>query len=134
MKKGTVINTHLSNLIAKLGHTDEFTIADAGLPIPESVWRIDLALTKGVPTFLVTLKTILSECHIEKAIIAEEMLSYSPHVHEAIQEALGDVPIEIVSHITFKDRTKSSKAVVRTGEFIPYANVILVSGPWGFDL
>lgn len=134
MNKGTVINTHLSSLIANLGHTDEFTIGDAGLPIPPDVWRIDLAVTNGIPAFLETLKNILSGCHIEKAIIAEEMLSYSPHVHEEIKALIGDVPIEIIPHLEFKERTKSSKAVVRTGEFTPYANVILVSGPWGFNL
>ncbi|MEM7333522.1 MAG: D-ribose pyranase [Chloroflexota bacterium] len=134
MKKGTVINSHLSDLIANLGHTDEFTIGDAGLPIPDDVWRIDLALAKGIPTFMDTLTTVLSECHIEKAIITEEMLAYSPHIRDAIKEAIGETPIEVISHLAFKERTQSSKAVIRTGEFTPYANVILVSGPWGFDL
>jgi D-ribose pyranose/furanose isomerase RbsD len=30
--------------------------------------------------------------------------------------------------------TADAKAVVRTGEFTPYANVILVAGAWGFGL
>jgi D-ribose pyranase len=51
-----------------------------------------------------------------------------------IQRALGDVPVEKIPHPEFKERTGRSKAVIRTGEFTPYANVILVSGPWGFDL
>ncbi|WP_043886497.1 RbsD/FucU domain-containing protein, partial [Vibrio sp. 16] len=44
MKKSTLINAELSYLVATLGHTDEITICDAGLPIPDDVQRIDLAL------------------------------------------------------------------------------------------
>jgi D-ribose pyranase len=134
MKKGTLINLEISELIASLGHTDEFVIADAGLPIPTEVWRIDLALTKGIPSFEDTLNTILTETYIEKAYIAEEMLSYSPHIHQAIKKSLGETPVEIISHLDFKARTKSSRAIIRTGEFTPYANIILVSGAWGFEL
>jgi D-ribose pyranase len=41
---------------------------------------------------------------------------------------LGDVSIETVTHLVFKEQTRSARAVIRTGEFTPYANVILVSG------
>nr|NIV37516.1 D-ribose pyranase [Anaerolineae bacterium] len=30
--------------------------------------------------------------------------------------------------LVFKEQTRSARAVVRTGEFTPYANVILVAG------
>ncbi len=57
MKKTTLINPALSEVIASLGHTDMLVLADAGLPIPATVRRIDLALTKGIPTFLETVKS-----------------------------------------------------------------------------
>jgi len=120
MKKGKLINHPISGLIASLGHTDEIVIADAGLPIPKETKRIDLALTRGIPTFEDTLRTILDEMCVE--------------VFELIQDSLGDVPVEQIPHPEFKERTGRSKAVIRTGEFTAYANVILVSGPWGFDL
>jgi D-ribose pyranase len=44
------------------------------------------------------------------------------------------VPVEQIPHSEFKERSVKSRAIIRTGEFTPYANVILVSGPWGFDL
>jgi D-ribose pyranase len=72
--------------------------------------------------------------HVEKAYVSNEIVDYSPQVLELIQEALGDVPVEQILHSEFKERTSRSRAVIRTGEFTPYANVILVSGPWGFDL
>lgn len=134
MKKSGVINQPIAAVISGLGHTDTITIADAGLPIPASTHRIDLALTRGVPTFLETLRVVLSEMYVEKAIVAEEMQSVSPQMYEALVEVLSATPIELVQHEDFKRETAVSKAIIRTGEFTPYANVILVAGAWGFDL
>ncbi|MEZ4559747.1 MAG: D-ribose pyranase [Caldilineaceae bacterium] len=128
MKKGTLLNQPLSAVIAGMGHMDELVIADAGLPIPAGPQRIDLALTQGVPTFMATVQAVLSELQIEGAVIAAEMLERSPDVAAALQAALGDVPIETVPHEAFKTRTAHARAVVRTGEFTPYANVILIAG------
>jgi D-ribose pyranase len=107
---------------------DTLVIADAGLPIPAETQRIDLALTEGIPTFLDTLGAVLREVQVERVIVAEEMLDVSPGIYEAIVELLGDLPIETVTHLIFKEQTRSARAVVRTGEFTPYANVILVAG------
>lgn len=49
------------------------------------------------------------------------------------QPILADVPVETVLHLDFKRETAVAKAIVRTGEFTPYANVILVAGVWGLD-
>jgi D-ribose pyranase len=77
---------------------------------------------------------ILEELFVEKAIVAEEMVQLSPQIFDAVLQILGEVPIELVPHILFKEQTADSKAIIRTGEFTPYANVILVAGAWGFDL
>ena len=134
MKKAGVINQPIATIISGLGHTDTITIADAGLPIPAATQRIDLALTTGVPSFLETLRVVLSEMFVEKAIVAEEMQTVSLQMYTALTEVLGDVPIELVPHVDFKRETAVTKAIIRTGEFTPYANVILVAGAWGFDL
>ncbi len=128
MKKIGILNQPISALIAGLGHTDMVVIADAGLPIPDESQRIDLALTQGVPTFLKTLEVVLTEMQVEKVIIAEEMLKVSPDLQVAMKKRLGDIPIEMISHLSFKKQTRSAKAVIRTGDFIPYANIILVAG------
>lgn len=136
MKKSTLINSELSYLVATLGHTDEITICDAGLPIPEQVQRVDLALTHGIPGFLETVRVILSESQIEGVVIAEEFASVSPTHHEALiselraeEEATGKaITVTYVSHEDFKTRTHQSRAVVRTGECTPYANVIFQAG------
>ena len=128
MKKTGVINAPISSVIAELGHMDILTIADAGLPIPRDVHRIDLALTKGIPGFIDTLRVVLSEMQVEKVIVANEMEQISPNMLNKVQHLLGKIPINFVPHQQFKDLTKSSRAIIRTGEFTPYANIILMSG------
>jgi D-ribose pyranase len=128
VKKTGILNQPISSVVASLGHTDTLVIADAGLPVPPETQRIDLALTEGIPTLLDTLRIVLTEMQVERATVAEEMLDVSPKVYEAIKEMLGDVPIETVTHLIFKEQTRSARAVIRTGEFTPYANVILTAG------
>lgn len=128
MKKSGILNAELMRVIAGMGHTDRLVIADSGLPIPTHVLRVDLALLAGVPTFLQTLAAVLGELQVESAIVAQEMSQRSPAVFRAVQLALAGIPFEQVPHTAFKAMVAEAKAVVRTGEQTPYANVILVSG------
>jgi D-ribose pyranase len=73
-KKTGLLNQPLSAVIVGLGHMDTLVIADAGLPIPPETQRIDLAVTKGLPPFLDTLRVVLGEMQVERAIVAQEML------------------------------------------------------------
>lgn len=128
MKKGTLINSEISYIISKMGHTDMLTICDSGLPIPQNTKRIDLALKKGIPSFLDTLDTVLEELKVEEIIIASQMEDISPKLYEEMLKRFKDIKIVKVEHEEFKNITKDSMAIVRTGEFTPYANVILKSG------
>jgi D-ribose pyranase len=128
MKKTTLLQSDLSYIIATLGHLDTLVIADAGLPIPGGTVRIDLALTQGVPGAAQTLKVVLEEMEVERVILAEEVKDRNPGFLADVQELLPGIPVEFVTHSEFKTRTADARAVVRTGEFAPYANVILVSG------
>jgi len=87
-----------------------------------------LALAEGIPSFLDNLYVVLSEMQLEKVIIAEEMTTISPDLFQSIQEIIGDTPVELCTHTIFKSMTHDAKAVIRTGEFTPFANIILVSG------
>lgn len=128
MKKSILINSEISYEISKMGHTDSLVVCDSGLPIPSGIKRIDLALKKGLPTFLDTLDTVLEELQVEEVIIAKEIIEVSNGLYKEIQNRFGNIKITTVSHDEFKALTKDSKAIVRTGEFTPYANVILKSG------
>jgi len=128
MKQIGLLNQPLSHLIAGMGHLDELCIADAGLPIPSGVARVDLAIVRNLPPFLDVVRAILAELRIEGAVIAEEMSQRSPDTEKALRAILGDTNVQAIPHEAFKARTRQSVAVVRTGEFTPYANVILIAG------
>lgn len=136
MIKHPLLNADMNMLAATLGHTDEVTICDAGLPVPAGVQRIDLALTHGVPGFIDTVKVWLASCQIEGVVMAQEFADASPEVYQALMAELDKeaercgraIPVTYLSHEAFKKRTGNSRAVVRTGECTPYANVIFRSG------
>jgi D-ribose pyranase len=132
MKKGFLLNSEISSVISQMGHMDEITIGDAGLPIPSGTYRIDLSVFEGVPSFLDVLRGVLSEQKVEGLVMAEEIRETSPEMHSRIlklvEEFEDKFSITYIPHEDFKKRTVESKAVVRTGEFTPYTNLILISG------
>ena len=128
MKKRGILHHELSELIARMGHTDTLVIADAGLPVPPAVQRIDLAITGGVPSFMQVLRPLLEDLAVESVVIASEQREVSPEFHEDLIAVLGSIPIKEVPHAEFKPMTQHARAVVRTGEFTYYANIIIVAG------
>ncbi|WP_304681949.1 D-ribose pyranase [uncultured Clostridium sp.] len=128
MRKTSLLNSNLSSVISLMGHTDMIAIGDCGLPIPSETKRIDLALVAGVPTFLETLKATLMELEIEEVIIAQETKEVSPNTLSEIEKIIGNTKITFILHEELKLKLKECKAVVRTGEQTPYANIILKSG------
>lgn len=132
MKKSRLLNSELSYEIAKIGHTAHITLCDAGLPIPQSVKRIDLAVEAGLPGLINVLDPVLSEMQVEEIILAEEIKEKNMPMYEAIMKSFKEAgmnpKVVFVPHEEFKKITHNSEAIVRTGECSPYANVILKSG------
>lgn len=130
MKKLGILNSDISRVLSYMGHTDCIAIGDCGLPIPDEVERIDLALAFGEPTFMRTLEIVAEDMKVEKIVLAEEIKEQNPVVLGKIEEFFKDqeIEVEFVSHTELKKRTHDCKAVIRTGETTPYANIILQSG------
>ena len=130
MKKKGILNSDISRVLSYLGHTDCIAIGDCGLPIPDEVERIDLALAFGIPTFMETLKFVVQDMKVEKIILAEEMKTKNPEILEEVKKLFAEQEVEIcfVPHEMLKKQTKECKAVIRTGEITPYANIILQAG------
>ena len=127
MKKSGILNSEITKILADLGHMDQICIADAGLPVPNQVKKIDLALERGLPAFIDVLRIVASDMCIEKVYLAEEIKTINPSMLEQILKIVSYEMIEWMSHVQFKELTKQSKAVIRTGEMTPYANIILQS-------
>lgn len=130
MKRTHLLNVELSQVIAGMGHGDILVIGDAGLPVPPGVRRIDLALTQNVPTVTQVLAAVLSELQVERAVIASESLGASGQLPTWYADHANTLPAapERQSHEAFKQLTQRATAIVRTGEFTPYANIALISG------
>lgn len=129
MKKKGILNSHISKVLADLGHTDKVCICDCGLPIANSVEKIDLAFSLGHPSFQEILDVVIDDMQVEKIILAEEIKSINPEQLEKIKKKFSHkIQIEFVSHEEFKIMSNSTKAVIRTGEASPYSNIILQSG------
>ncbi|MCM3781535.1 D-ribose pyranase [Neobacillus mesonae] len=128
MKKQGMINSHITKVLADLGHTDQIVIADVGLPIPDGVPKIDLSLKLGTPSFEEVVEAIAEDMEIEKVILAEEIRSDNADALQYIEEKFHEQPIEFHTHEQFKKLTKNAKVIIRTGEAKPYANCIMQSG------
>ena len=128
MKKIGVLNVDISEVIASMGHGDMLVVSDAGLAIPPTVRRIDVALKEGLPGLVETAEVIEGELQVERIIVPEMMESACPHIQEALLKLFSGIEIEKVPTERYRELAGTARAIVRTGECTPYANLILVSG------
>ncbi|GHV43152.1 D-ribose pyranase [Spirochaetia bacterium] len=129
MLKSGILHPQLVHLLASTGHLDTLVIADAGLPLPLNVERVDLAWKKNEPRLLPVLKTVLKDLVVEKAYLAEEIKTKcDPSLYKEILSVLGAIPVEYVPHPELKKMTTEARGIIRTGEFIPYPSIVLVAG------
>lgn len=136
MKKTNLLNRHLSALVASVGHTDQIVLADAGLPIPSGLKCIDLAVSPGLPCLEAVLAALITELQLESVVLAQEIITVSPQLHQALLAQIAaaasaqgkEITVSYLSHEAFKLENAQAKAVVRTGECTPYANLILRCG------
>ncbi|WP_068675047.1 D-ribose pyranase [Oceanobacillus sp. Castelsardo] len=127
MKKHGILNSHIAKVLADLGHTDTIVIGDAGLPVPDGVLKIDVALIPGTPSFQEVVKAVANDMVIEKVTIAEEIIEANPKQHE-FMKMHSDWELDYVTHEQFKQMTANAKAIIRTGETTAYSNCILQAG------
>lgn len=144
MKTKGILHNDLAREVARLGHGDMLVITDRGFPFPrhEKTICIDVSVGRDLPRFVDVVKVVLEELEIEKVIIADETKSVSPEIYSQLKEIVSqiknkgnDIVEENIPHPEFKDlvlngslQGKEVKVFVKTGEFTPYANIILVSG------
>lgn len=128
MKRRGILNARLSAVLASMAHTDRIAIGDCGLPIPAHVETIDLAVVQGVPSFEAVFMAIAEELVVQRVTVAFETERENPRIWRSITDAFADAERKAVDHEELKRRLDHVRAVVRTGEATPYANVILECG------
>lgn len=125
MKRAGILHGELSRIVAELGHGQLLVLGDYGLPVPPGVQRIDLALHEGSPALDDVLATVLSELPIEAALLASELPQTNPAYFQRLRALLREAPLELFPHEQIKATCREAVAIVRTGEWTPYANVVL---------
>lgn len=129
MLKTGIFHPQLLRVLGEIRHKDLLVIGDAGLPIPKGVERIDLGWKQGSPGYLEVLEEIAKVLVIESATFATEALEVSPDFHkEALKLLPEGSPVSYVPHTELKEISAGAKAIILTGEFTPYTNVVLTAG------
>lgn len=113
-----------------MGHTDVLVVTDAGYPIPSDAWRIDLALTRGVPSLYDVLEAIHAELLPERVLYADDVPTMNPELDERLRRLYdgSGAELETVPHEEVLDYGRQAKAIVRTGDFVPWGNVVIQCG------
>lgn len=127
MKINGILNSPISRVLSYMRHTDTLCIGDCGLPCPDGVELIDVSLELGKPSFMEVLTVVAREMKIEKITLAAEIQTKNDAVLKQVQALFPNLSICFISHDDFKRQTKQCKAIIRTGEVTPYANIILQS-------
>ncbi|MBK9138397.1 MAG: transport protein RbsD/FucU [Verrucomicrobia bacterium] len=128
MIKTGLLNPHILSLLARVRHTNTLVIADRGFPSWPQVETVDLSLVDDVPTVLQVLAAIRPNFILGHAFMADEFRAHNtPAVQAAFATALDGVPVTFEPHVEFKRRVPAATGLIRTGDTIQYANVILVS-------
>lgn len=129
MLKAGILNPQILSLLARVRHTNSIVIADRGFPFWPEIETIDISLIDDVPTVLQVLKAIKPNFGYGEAYMAKEFLGENTYeVQKAFQDAVGQIPIKFETHgEEFKIRVPGALGLIRTGDTIQYANILLVS-------
>jgi D-ribose pyranase len=127
MKIGGLLNPDLAHAIASVGHSQSIAVVDAGYPISGHPKRADLAVSPNLPRLLDVVRAILTELTVESYVVAAEIEHHNPLIRDGLR-SLIDAPHHQIPHAEFKRSAAGAQVVVRTGEWTPFGNVILVSG------
>jgi D-ribose pyranase len=128
MLKTGILNPQLLSLLARVRHTNTLVIADRGFPFWPEIETVDLSLVDGIPRVLDVLKAIRGNYVIGHAFMAEEFgPANNARTRREFATVLEGIPLTFEPHIEFKKRVPRAIGLIRTGETIQYANMILES-------
>jgi D-ribose pyranase len=121
-----LLNPEIASLIRQIHHTQMLLIADRGFPVPSLPRVVDISLTTDIPTIPQVLAAILPDLPADRLIVAQEQQQLSPARWREHQE--GPLPVEAVPHLEFKHLAQYATGCIRTGDSMPYANVLVIGG------
>ena len=128
MLKSGILNPRINDLLSRVRHTNTLVIADRGFPFWPTVETVDIALVDDVPTVLQVIEAIGRNFSIGNAWMAEEFLQQNTEaVRRSFAHALRNAVLSHEPHVEFKKRVPLAIGLIRTGDTVQYANVIIES-------
>jgi D-ribose pyranase len=129
MIKQGILNPAISSLLARIRHTNMLVIADRGFPYFPALETVDISLVDGIPSVLQVLNAIRPNYDIVKIYMAGEfLLENTPEVKAQYSASMSGISVVFENYVEFKKRVPQAIGLIRTGDTIQYANMILVSG------
>jgi len=128
MLKTGILNPQINSLLSRVRHTNTLVIADRGFPFWPMIETVDISLVDGIPTVLDVLNAIRPNFVIGKAWMAQEFLAQNnTKTRAAFAKALAGIALAHEPHIEFKKRIPHAIGLIRTGDTVQYANMVLES-------
>lgn len=129
MLRTGILNPAINSLVSRVRHTNTLVVADRGFPFWPQIETVDISLVDDIPKVLDVLRAIRSNFTAGQAFMAEEFVAAnSAAVRLEFEQALAGVPLTYEPHVQFKKRVPQAVGLIRTGDTIQYANLILESG------
>jgi D-ribose pyranase len=123
-----ILNPAINSLVSRVRHTNTLVIADRGFPFWPQVETVDISLVNDIPKVLDVLRAIRLNFVAGRVFMAEEFLAANEKdTCLEFERALGSIPTVFEPHIEFKKRVPQAIGLIRTGDTIQYANLILES-------
>ena len=123
-----IVNPQLQSLLCRVRHTNSLVLADVGFPSWPGLETVDLSLVRGVPTVLQVLSALRGQWQCGEIFMAQEFVEHNaPRTRAAFAKACGGAELRFEPHVAFKQRVPHAIGLIRTGDAIQYANMILVS-------
>ena len=128
MLRTGILNPAINSLISRVRHTNTLVIADRGFPYWPQIETVDISLVDDVPRVLDVLNAIRANFSIGMVFMAEEFRAVnSRETVQAFERCLEGAALSFEPHIEFKKRVPHAVGLIRTGDTIQYANMILES-------
>ena len=128
MLKTGILNPQILSLLARVRHTNTLVISDRGFPFWPQIETMDISLVDDVPRVLDVLQALRGNFNIGRAFMAEEFqTANAAETRGAFEAALSGVPVAFEPHVEFKKRVPHAIGLIRTGDTVQYANMILES-------
>ena len=131
MIQSGILNPQLLHLIARIRHTNTLVIADWAFPFWPQIETVDISLTHGIPGILDVLKVLQPNFKVGKIWQAEEILkvndSDTVRRFDETFATFTHATVERLPHVDFKKLVPGAIGLIRTGDAIPYGNVIIES-------